>query len=123
MSGTKYLFDTNTLISFFNGDPGLQPFSQAPILLSVISVIEFLAFPKITDEHKALFNAFLKKSEVIDLTSGSTAFIETIINVRRLYKLKLPDAIIAATAIYKNATLISNDKHFQNINTLSVLNF
>jgi len=49
--------------------------------------------------------------------------MENIIAIRSSYKLKLPDAVIAATAIYKNATLISNDKHFQNINTLFVLSF
>ncbi|WP_394996139.1 type II toxin-antitoxin system VapC family toxin [Emticicia sp.] len=45
------------------------------------------------------------------------------IELRRLYKIKLPDAIIAATAIVFDFTLISrNDKDFENINGLKYYN-
>ena len=48
--------------------------------------------------------------------------MELIINIRKNYKLKLPDAIIAATAIYHKATLITNDKVFYKIDKLKTKN-
>jgi predicted nucleic acid-binding protein len=38
-----------------------------------------------------------------------------VIDLRRKYSIKLPDAIIAATAIFLNIPLISADKHFEKI--------
>jgi predicted nucleic acid-binding protein len=44
-------------------------------------------------------------------------------DIRREYKLKLPDAIIAATAIANSLTLITrNTKDFETITGLSLLN-
>jgi predicted nucleic acid-binding protein len=49
--------------------------------------------------------------------------VEKTIEVRRLYKLKLPDAIIAATALIYEFALISwNTKDFKNIPELEVIN-
>jgi predicted nucleic acid-binding protein len=44
----------------------------------------------------------------------------TIIEVRKKYKLKLPYAIVAATAITNNATLITNDKEFKKVIGLKI---
>ena len=123
MSGAKYVFDTNVLISFFNGSPTLQPFSNAPIYLSVVSVVEFLSFPKIEDAEKKLLYAFLQNVKVIDLSLNDTALIETITSVRRTYRLKLPDATIAATALRLNAALITNDGDFKKLNYLKIITY
>ena len=48
--------------------------------------------------------------------------VEKTIDVRRLYKIKLPDAIIAATVLTNNFTLITgNTKDFKNIKGLKVI--
>ncbi len=54
MNGTKYLFDTNALISFLQGNPNLQNFSTPFVYLSVISVVEFLSFSGLYQEEKNL---------------------------------------------------------------------
>lgn len=59
----------------------------------------------------------------MDLTVANTRLIDIIASIRTSYKIKLPDAIIAATAIYKNAVLISNDKDFEKITSLKVINY
>ena len=43
-----------------------------------------------------------------------------VIDLRREYKVKLPDAIICATAILNNAVLISNDIKLKNIKELKL---
>lgn len=55
--------------------------------------------------------------------SMSDDIVEKTIEVRRKYKIKLPDAVIAATAIISNYTLVtSNIKDFKSISDLEVLN-
>lgn len=43
------------------------------------------------------------------------------IAIRRSHKVKTPDAIIAATAIVHNFTLITSDTDFKNIHGLQVI--
>jgi tRNA(fMet)-specific endonuclease VapC len=125
MSGTRFVLDTNTVIAMINGNEQLlqQTHDANFVGLSVISIIEFLAFSGINQEDKELLFELIHETEVVNLHMNDTNLLNTIADIRVTNKLKLPDAIIAATAIYKNATLISNDKHFQNINGLSVLTF
>jgi hypothetical protein len=48
--------------------------------------------------------------------------INFVVYLRRKYKIKLPDAIIAATALYTNSTLITrNIKDFSKIKDLNIL--
>jgi predicted nucleic acid-binding protein len=124
MNGTKYFLDTNAIIALLKGNAFIHAaISDADwIGTSAICVIEFLSFPQLSDEDVEIFNAFLRRIEVIGI-SNDLPFLAYLAVFKSEKKLKLPDAVIAATAIYKNATLISNDKHFQNINKLSVLNF
>jgi predicted nucleic acid-binding protein len=42
-----------------------------------------------------------------------------VIDLRRKYAIKLPDSIVAATAIFLNIPLISADKHFEKITELT----
>ena len=125
MSGTRFVLDTNTVIAMINGNEQLlqQTHDADFVGLSVISIIEFLAFSGINQEDKELLFELIHETEVVNLHMNDTDLLNTIADIRVTNKLKLPDAIIAATAIYKNATLISNDKHFQNIYGLSVLTF
>lgn len=123
MNGTKYFFDTNALIHFFKGYPGLQAFTRASVCLSIISVLEYLSFPRIREEEKNLLYQFLNEVEVINLRKNNTALLDAIILLRSSYKIKVPDAIITATAIYKNAVLTTNNKHFSKITSLQIINF
>ncbi len=51
--------------------------------------------------------------------SGS---VDQCVKIRRSRKIKTPDAIIAATAIINNLTLITSDGGFENIQGLKVIN-
>ncbi len=124
MSGTNYLFDTNTLIAFFQGNPSLKELTSAASLgISIISVLEFLSFNGMADDDKNLFHAFVKKINVFELNVNDLQLIDTIISVRIIHKLKIPDAIIAGTAIRFNHVLVTNDKDFSGIPSLQVLTF
>ena len=115
MNGIKYILDTNTLISFFNGNSALKFLTSTPVGISVISILEFLSFPGIDEAARSLLSNFIKEIEVFDLKNQDDELIDTISKLRVTSKIKLPDAIIAATAIINNAILITNDKGFSKI--------
>lgn len=61
----------------------------------------------------------MKDTEIIQLTA---AIVTQTIEIRKEYKIKLPDAIIAATALVNDLTLISRNKSdFKNIDGLAVI--
>ncbi len=124
MNRIKYLLDTNALISFLQGNPKLGELtSSASLGISIISVLEFLSFTSIKEPDKKLLLDFIQKIEVIELKIDNLQLLDTITDIRANFKVKLPDAIIAGTAIYKNAILITNDKDFAKISMLKIQAF
>jgi len=125
MNGNRYLLDTNAIIALLQGNKALlQQLQNAEwVGISVISQLEFLVFPDLTDADKDYFNKFLQRVDVIGLTTAQLSLIATIIDLRRQYRLKLPDAIIVGAAIQYSATLISADERLHKIDEVSALNF
>jgi len=123
MSGKSYFLDTNVIIQLLKGNQQLIGMLQQAdfISCSVISKLEFLSFPNLSDNDIKLFNDFIKKVEIIDLLSTDTQLERYIVTLRKDKKLKLPDAIIVASSIYKNCTLITADKKILAINGLDIL--
>ena len=124
MNGNKYFFDTNAIIAYLKGNEFIDNTILDAVWIgtSVICIIEFLSFPELTDEDALLLNTFLSRIEVIGI-SDNLFFLKSHATFKAESRLKLPDAIIAKCAIQRQATLISNDKHFQNINPLTLLRF
>lgn len=119
--GVNYLLDTNALISFLQGNPALkylQNFSSFAV--SIVSVLEFLSFSKLEETDKELFFEFLETIEVIEVKFSDLQLINIITELRKNSKIKLPDAIIAGTAISNNAVLLTNDKAFTKIPLLKI---
>ncbi len=116
------MLDTNAIISFLKGEFSIvELVSKADIIgISVISKLEFLAFDGLTEKDEIIFSKFCERIETYDLNPHNQELMEKIISVRKKYKLKLPDAIIAATAIVNNAILITDDKSFYLIQELKV---
>lgn len=88
--------------------------------MSVISRIELLGFVfnKLEDEVKA--KKFLEDSTMFQLTD---AIADQAIEIRKLHKIKLGDAIIAATSLVNDLTLLTrNEADFENIFNLKFIN-
>jgi predicted nucleic acid-binding protein len=109
----KLVFDTNVDIDFVNEKP--QAIDLGPLLLendcfiSFVTKLELLGYSKITPNEETNILQFLSKVTILPMSEAIEA--ETI-QIRRKTKLKLPDAIIAATAIVIGAELVSTDPHF-----------
>jgi tRNA(fMet)-specific endonuclease VapC len=123
MSGNRYLLDTNAILALLKGNTQLIQLLQNAdwIGISVISQIEFLAFSGLTQSDRQLFQQFLQRVEVVGLTTGDAALIEKIIEIRQQYRLKLPDAVIAAIAVQSLARLVTADQAFAKVAPLTVI--
>ena len=117
MNGIDYMADTNALIYLLSGDSCMKSYLASYIGLSVISEIELLSFPEITSFEEQQIRSFIKDCTVLFLTENVK---NKTIALRRSYKVKLPDAIIAATAIENNLQLITADKGFKQIAELDL---
>jgi tRNA(fMet)-specific endonuclease VapC len=125
MSGNRYLLDTNAIIALLQSDSNLVRLLQNAnwLGISVISQIEFLAFPNLNEADILLFQEFLQRVEVISLSSENKSLIEQIISIRQQYRLKLPDTIIAAMAKQNSAQLVTRDCQLNKIADLSIVNW
>ena len=124
--GTKYLLDSNTVIDYIghqHPDKGRQWLNQViddEINVSIITKIEVLSYdPDKSDNYQVLVD-FFDAANIFDL-AGS--IVSKTILMRQKQKIKLPDAIIAATALVNDFVIISrNTKDFINIDSLEVIN-
>jgi len=122
--GTQYLIDSNAVIDYLsgklipNGMTFMNGFVNAVPKVSVITKIEVLGYNTSPVAYQILTD-FMDDSDILEL-SESVA-IQTI-ELRKQYKSRLPDAIIAATALVHGFELISrNTGDFKNIMGLTVV--
>jgi predicted nucleic acid-binding protein len=109
--------DTNIVIRYFNGDEICKEIISAKIpVLSIISEIELLSWPQLHSDDYNSLDSFLSECFIVNLSPEIKN--ETIV-IRKKYGLKVPDAIIAATATTKNLTLFSSDDIFKRITHLN----
>lgn len=118
MSGHKYLADTNTFIFLLNKHPALQTLLESEWHFSFITEIELLGKPGITSAEiksiRNLLNTCVKLVHVEEINKLT-------ISIKQQYKIKTPDAIIAATAILNNLPLLTFDKDFTKLKSLDLI--
>ena len=68
-----------------------------------------------------MFDEFASGINIIDLLATNEGLKSKIIEMRNQYRLKLPDAIIAASAIVNDIVLITADKGFKKVEELQLL--
>ena len=122
MNGKSLFLDTNAIIHLLNGSSNIQLLLEdaLTISISIISKIEFLSYNELSDQDIDTFNDFINLVNVVNLENSNTDLIEKITSIRNNYKLKLPDAIIAASAQLSSATLVTADKDFKRIKGLEL---
>lgn len=114
--GTKYLIDTCTIIKYLNETLPVDAISFMDVLVdddskvSFITKIELLVWNPPIAEDIRIREAFLAGSEIHYINDE---IINAVIQIRKATHIRLPDAIIAATAIHNDYVLLStNDNDF-----------
>jgi predicted nucleic acid-binding protein len=108
MNGDKFLTDTNIIIYLTQGKLKVSDFAKqgSNLYISSITYIEALgySFPN-QDEERAI----AKLCNMFERIFLTKEIEEQTIFIRKSNKVKLPDAIIAATAIVHNLTLVTHN--------------
>ncbi|MEQ8971590.1 MAG: type II toxin-antitoxin system VapC family toxin [Coleofasciculus sp. C1-SOL-03] len=105
------LLDTNVVLYFLGGRL-TNPLPSGQYFVSVITEIELLSYPSLSSDEEVQIRDFLAKIIVVELESSIK---DLAITFRKQYRLRLPDAIIAATAQVLKATLFTNDVRLVNL--------
>lgn len=106
----KALFDTNVLIDYLNGiDAAAQELGRyASKAISIITWMEVMAGT--APEEEAAVRAWLQSFEVLALDEATA---ERAVAIRKARRIRLPDAVIWATAQVHGRLLVSrNTKDF-----------
>jgi len=123
----KYIWDTNIAIYYLQQqlpetaelfiDKSLK--NDLPFI-SAMTEIELLCWKNLTEQQTAIINKFIAGCTVIDLENSVK--LQTV-GIRKIHKIKLPDAIIAASALVYDLTLLTrNLKDFKDIENLKLFN-
>ncbi len=111
----RYVLDTNSLIYALNEQ------SKIPLndyFVSVITEIELLSYAKLSVNDELIIKEMLSRFKMIELNESVK---EKTIDIRKKYKLKLPDSIIVATAIDNNAVWITSDRQLMKLGIVDSL--
>lgn len=118
----KFLLDTNVVINHLANElpePGANFIDNLLPAISVISKIELLGWHKASEEEISRIENFISLAHVFPLEE---AVIQETIRLRQTFKIKTPDAIIAATVLVHGLSFVSrNVQDFQSIPNLNVI--
>lgn len=117
MNGVDFILDTNALLYLLRGYACMQPYFEKQYGISVISEMELLSFAQNSEEDERNIQSLIDDCVVFDLNN---AVKNQTISIRKKYGIKLPDAIIAATAIENNLPLLTADKGFRRVSELNL---
>lgn len=119
----RFLIDTSAVIKFLNESfpmkslEFLDEILDKECIISFITQIELLAWDQEKNDIE-IVKAFIFNSEILGFDQS---IIERTIEIRKRSKIKLPDALIAATAIEYDLTLLAdNDKDFKKVEGLGL---
>ena len=121
----KYLFDTNVWIDAIAGrlpaDTFLKFVVQAEwVGYSAITRLELFGFPDLTKPEEEKLAKLLKHFVEVGVDSST---VDKAITIRKATRIKVPDAIIAATAIITECSLVTrNTEDFKGISGLNIIN-
>ena len=111
----KRVLDTNIILYLLDGRLA-KALARGEYFISVITELELLSYPSLDEAEEEKIRAFLAEIRIVTL---SPDIRNATVRLRRENSLKLPDAIIVATALTLNAELLTNDKRLHNIPNLS----
>jgi predicted nucleic acid-binding protein len=120
-----YTLDTNAILYYLKDDPDAVAalrtvFSEnVPVYVSAVTELELFAYSNLSAHEESLIEELLATTSVIPVDSRIARLAAL---VRRRYRLKVPDSVIAATAMFTGSKLLPRNSHdFRKIPGLGVL--
>ncbi len=104
------LIDTNIALYLLQGNEKVADLLDGKrVFASFVTEVEILSYSKITKEEESKIKEFLSE---ITIVGWNDVVRDRAIKLKRNYKIKLPDAIIIATAIYLKVPFLTADREF-----------
>lgn len=117
------LLDSNILIACLAGDANVKGFvlssrvQRVSLFISVITIAELTSLSSLTNTDLVRILSFADEFPVLQVDRG---IAETAGQLRRTYRLALPDALIAATALVRGFPLVTRDKKLLRLKGIDV---
>jgi predicted nucleic acid-binding protein len=119
MNGNSIFLDTNIVLYLLSGNDTIADFlNDKTVFLSFITELELLGYKEISAEELSKVESLLADSTIIDINSEIKKIV---VELRKSNKIKLPDAIIAATSHYLNIPIMTSDKELAKLTDLNIL--
>lgn len=118
MNGIDFLADTNFLIHIHQGNKIVEPFLDFSFATSFITEIELLGVFSINKTQRVAMENLLKDCYIVEMRNDIK---DLSIKLKQKYKIKIPDAIIAASSIVYETPLVTSDADFKNLKELSLV--
>ena len=118
MNGIEWLLDTNFILGLLKSSPetlamiGDRQIDARRCGYSAITRMKLLGFPGLTQQEEQLISEKLACLVYLPLTQQIE---DEAIHLRRNHRVKLPDAIIAASALVFGAEIVMHDKALHGI--------
>jgi predicted nucleic acid-binding protein len=118
MNGIDFLADTNFLIYLLEGRPEAALFADFSFAISFVTEIELLGRKGISASEEQVIQELLETCFVIDL---HPIIKRKAISLKQSHSIKLPDALVAATAYYSGLPLLTADRGFALLTDLDLV--
>jgi predicted nucleic acid-binding protein len=113
MSGERVVADISALIHLLDGNvEATRVLQGSEVFVSFITELELLSGKRNPPGLLSRKRALLGDCTILDVNNRIK---ELVIHLRVRHGLKLPDCIIAATAIHLDLPLITSDSHFERL--------
>ena len=113
MNGISIVSDTNPLIYLLNGSQKAADYLDGKqIWISVISELELFGKKGLTEAEKQEIDYLTENCIIAELNTGIKTRTKEILQT---VSIKIPDAIIAATAMYLDLPLLTFDSDFTRV--------
>jgi predicted nucleic acid-binding protein len=119
MNGSSLLLDTNIALYLLSGDRTIADLlHNKTIFISFITELELLGYTNLTLEEQKQVENFLAEAIIVDVNSEIKRIA---ITFWKSSKIKLPDAIIAASSTYLNIPLLTADKELAKLTGTTII--
>ena len=116
MNGNRLFVDTNILIYMLEGNNRIaKSIEGKELYISEITEIELLGKFGISKKEVELIKQLLSDCFIVSI---NTKIKDTAISLKQKFKIKLPDALIAASCTYIDLPFFTADKGFSKIPNL-----
>jgi predicted nucleic acid-binding protein len=108
MNGSKLLLDSNILIYLSKSELQLEAFAKPgdSFHISVITLMEVKGFQFASSKEEAFINSLCSHFKTLHIDDK---IVEEVIHIRKKHTIKLPDAIILASALVNNCILVTRN--------------